>query len=214
MSDYSAFLLANYVATVDFRKPAALLTFHISRPHHATQHTVLLCSLFLAGFFCFIFTRNIYFFSFLVLLWLPSPSLEPNQTISLMKFESQWRKEQSRDERNYPSVCCKDLCYIMDVSCWKWIIVSMVITVASSLTPDQWGCQRRHSGQNMRLCLRTCNNKQLTRRAYRRGTAFVRRFIQTVILRPSSLPVYEAPVNANVFTRHEVIMKRRGFAHS
>ena len=150
MSDWSAIPLDNYVVMVGFWKPPALLKFHISGPHYATHHTVLLSALFLLDFFCFISTRNIYFFSFLVLLWLPSPSFKPNQTISLMKFESQWRKEQSRDERNYPSVCCKDLCYIMDVSCWKWIIVSMVITVASSLTPDQWGCQGRHSGQNVR----------------------------------------------------------------
>ena len=150
MSDWSAIPLGNDVVMAGFWNPPSLLKFHISGPHYATQHTVLLCPLFLADFFCFIFTRNIYFFSFLVLLRLPSPSLKPNQTIFLMKFESQWRKEQSRDERNYPSVCCKDLCYIMDVSCWKWIIVSMVITVASSLTPDQWGSQRRHSGQNVR----------------------------------------------------------------
>lgn len=93
-----------------------------------------------AHFFRFILTRNIYFLLFL--FFLDCPLLLLNQTISLMKFESQWRREQSTDERNYPSVCCKDLCYIMDVSCWKWIIVSMVITVASSLPPGQWECQK------------------------------------------------------------------------
>jgi hypothetical protein len=142
-----------------FLKVAILLTPYKSGAYLVTQHAVSLCRLLLFYFY------QKYIFPSLLFFFLDCPLLLLNQTISLMKFESQWRKEQSTDERNYPSVCSKDLCYIMDVSCWKWIIVSMVITVASSLPPGQWECQKVHTGLNMLSFFTNCNQKQSTRNA-------------------------------------------------
>jgi hypothetical protein len=145
------------------RYQPVLLTPDTFGPRHATQHAISLCPLSCRLLLFYFYQKYIYIYiyiSFLLSFSLDCPLLLLDQTISLMKFESQWRKEQSGDERNYPSVCCKDLCYIMDVSCRKWIIVSMVITAASSLPPDQWGCQKDTVGWTCRPSLWTWNKKQ------------------------------------------------------
>ena len=166
MSNWSAIPLDNYVVMVGFWKPPALLKFHISGPHYATQQTVLLCPLFLADF-CFIFTRNIYFFSFLVLLWLPSPSLKPNQTISLMKFESQWRKEQSRAETRgiipvFAARICVTLwmCLAGNGSSFPWWLQSLAHS-----RPTNGGVRDGTVGRTCGPCPPTCNNRQPTRKA-------------------------------------------------